>query len=98
MGEGPTRLRLRVTPGARRAAVVGRHGDAWKVSVSARPERGQANDALVQLVAETLSVPRDRVSLVSGHGGRDKVVEVSGIGADEMERRLASAEREEPSR
>ncbi len=98
MGEESTRLRLRVTPGARRAAVVGRHGDAWKVSVAARPERGHANDALVELLAERLSVSRARVSLVSGHGARDKVVEVSGIDADEMERRLASAEREDSRR
>ena len=98
MGEESTRLRLRVTPGARRAAVVGRHGDAWKVNVAARPEHGRANDALVELLAQTLAVPRGRVSLISGHGARDKVVEVSGIDADEMERRLESAEREDPRR
>ncbi len=89
---------MRVTPGARRAGVVGRYGDAWKVSVAARPERGQANDAVVDLLARRLSVPRADVSLVSGHGARDKVVEISGVAAEELERRLASAEREEPRR
>lgn len=88
------RLRLRVSPGARRAAVVGRHGNAWKVSVSARPERGRANDAVVELLAERLGVPRPDVRVVSGQGARDKVVELAGISLEEAERRLALAGRE----
>jgi uncharacterized protein (TIGR00251 family) len=86
-----TRLRLRVSPGAGRAAVVGRHGEAWKVRVTAPPEHGRANEAVLRLLAATLDVPRDAVALVSGHGGRDKVVELSGLEPELVERRLASA-------
>ncbi len=86
-----TRLRLRVAPGATRAGVVGRHGDAWKVRVAAPPEGGRANEAVVRLLAETLSVPREAVTLVSGHGGRDKIVELAGLGPSQIERRLSSA-------
>ena len=86
-----TRLRLRVAPGATRAGVVGRHGDAWKVRVAAPPEGGRANDAVVRLLAETLSLPRESVTLVSGHGARDKIVELAGLEPHEIERRLASA-------
>ena len=86
-----TRLRLRVSPGADRAGVVGRHGDAWKIRVAAAPERGRANDAVIRLLADTLSVPRDAVTLVSGHGGRDKIVELVGLGPSKIARRLASA-------
>ncbi len=86
-----TRLRLRVAPGAARAGVVGRHGDAWKVRVAAPPEGGRANEAVVRLLAETLSVPREAVTLVSGHGGRDKIVELAGLGPSQIERRLSSA-------
>jgi uncharacterized protein len=86
-----TRVRLRVAPGSARPGVVGRHGEAWKVRVAAPPEGSRANDALVALLAETLDVPRRDVTLVSGHGGRDKVVNLSGLGAEEIERRLTSA-------
>jgi uncharacterized protein YggU (UPF0235/DUF167 family) len=86
-----TRLRLRVAPGARRPAVVGRLGDAWKVRVAEAPERGRANDAVVALLAETLAVPRSAVTLVSGHASRDKVVALDGIEPDEADRRLAAA-------
>jgi uncharacterized protein len=94
---GPvTRLRLRVAPGARRSAVVGRHGDAWKVRVAAAPEGGRANDALVELLSTTLDVPRARVQLVSGATARDKIVELAGVTPDEIDRRLDAAGRKEP--
>jgi uncharacterized protein (TIGR00251 family) len=89
--EGPTKLTLRVSPGATRAGVVGRQGTAWKVRVAAPPEGGRANEAVVRLLAETLRVPRRDVEIVSGHGARDKIVALAGIGRDEIERRLASA-------
>jgi uncharacterized protein (TIGR00251 family) len=85
-----TRLQVRVSPGARRATVVGRHGDGWKVRVAAPPEKGRANDALVHLLAEVVAVPRSAVAVVSGHGGRDKIVEVAGVAPAEVERRLTS--------
>jgi uncharacterized protein len=85
------RLQLRVSPGAARSAVVGRHGAAWKVRVAARAEDGKANDALVRLLADTLAVPAHQVRIVSGHGSRDKIVSLEGVERDEMERRLAHA-------
>ena len=82
-------------PGARADAVVGRHGGAWTVRVAAKPARGAANDAVVRVLADALALRRDDVSLVSGHGARDKIVELAGISADEVERRLASSDRKE---
>ena len=90
-----TRLRLRVAPGARRSAVVGRHGDGWKLRGAAAPERGRANEEVVSLLAETLDVPRSDIRLVSGLGARDKIVELAGLEPDEIERRLARAGGEE---
>jgi uncharacterized protein len=86
-----TRVRLRVSPGANSAHVVGRHGEAWKVRVAAPPEGGRANEAVVRLLAETLSLPREAVTLVSGHGARDKIVQLTGLDPTQIERRLSSA-------
>jgi hypothetical protein len=86
-----TRVRLRVAPGATRAGVVGRHGDAWKVRVTAPAEAGRANDAVVRLLADTLALPQTSVTLVSGHSARDKIVELAGVEPDDIERRLSSA-------
>jgi uncharacterized protein len=56
--------------------------------VAAAPERGRANEALVELLAGALDVPRNRVSVVGGQTGRRKVVEVDGLDGPEIERRL----------
>jgi uncharacterized protein len=86
-----TRVQLRVSPGARQACVVGRHGDAWKVRVAAAPENGKANAAVVALLADTLALPRGGVAIVSGHASRDKTVALAGIDPIETERLLAEA-------
>ena len=86
-----TRLRLRVSPGARSAEVLGRHGEAWKVRVAAPAEAGRANEAVVRLLADALSLPRDAVTLVSGHGARDKIVQLAGLDSTQVERRLSTA-------
>ncbi len=80
---------LRVVPGSKEPGVVGRHGEAWKLRVAAAPERGRANEATLRLLAETLGVGPADVRLVAGHGSHDKIVEVTGLGQAEAERRLA---------
>lgn len=57
--------------------------------VAARPERGRANDALLDLLAEALRVPRRRLSLAAGASARDKVVLVEGMTQAEADRLLA---------
>jgi uncharacterized protein len=86
-----TRLSLRIAPGAKRAGVAGRHGSGWKLRVTAAPEDGKANAAVVSLLADVLSVPSRDVEIVSGHGSRDKTVALTGIDLVETERRLAAA-------
>jgi uncharacterized protein (TIGR00251 family) len=88
-----TRLKLRVSPGARRPGFAGRHGDAWKVRVAEPPEDGRANEAVLRLLAETLDVPRGSVALVSGHSSRDKIVTLDGLEQSQTERLLAGAEK-----
>jgi uncharacterized protein len=91
MPEPTTRLRIRVSPGARRTELVGRQGEAWKVRVAAPPERGRANDAVLKLLAEHLRVPPAELTLVAGASARDKVVELRGLGPEEADRRLEGA-------
>ena len=80
--------------------MVGRHADGWKVRVTAPPERGKANDAVVRLVAATLGLPRSAVTIVSGHGTREKTVEIVGADGDRVDTALESAgsERRERAR
>lgn len=85
------RISVTVSPGAARTELVGRHGDGWKARVAAPPERGRANDALVELLADALDVPRSSIRVVSGLTAKAKVVEVDGLAPGEAERRLAGS-------
>jgi uncharacterized protein (TIGR00251 family) len=82
------RIRVRVTPGTGRNEIVGRHGEAWRIRVASAPERGRANDATLRLLADTLSLPRRSLSVVSGHTAREKLVAVDGMSLPEAEARL----------
>ncbi len=90
--KGPrTSLRLRVVPGATHPGIVGRHGDAWKVRVAAAPEAGKANDAVLELLARTLDVPRRDLELTAGRASRDKVVALQGLSTEAVDRKLEAA-------
>jgi uncharacterized protein len=91
MAKPSTRVRLRVSPGARRSQLVGRHGEGWKVRVAAPPEGGRANDAVLDLLAQELDLPRASLAIVSGQTAREKVVAMEGIDRVELERRLEAA-------
>ena len=71
---GGTRLRLRVKAGAKRDAILGRHGGALKLSVTAAPERGKANRAVLRLLAAALGIPASELRLVAGAASPDKTV------------------------
>jgi hypothetical protein len=66
-------LRVRARPGARADRVAGIRGGELLVEVRANAEKGMANAAIVKLLAETLGVPRDSVTLKIGAGLRHKV-------------------------
>ena len=82
-------LPVRAQPGARRPGVQGEQAGALKVAVSAPPQDGRANEALVEALREALGVRRSQVELLSGATGRDKKFLIRGLTRAELERRVA---------
>lgn len=85
------RILLRAAPGAQRTQIVGRHGDAWKIRIAAAPERGKANDEVRAFLARLAGVRRGDVTIVTGAGSRDKLVDVEGVSQEELEGMLSAA-------
>src|SRR5581483_11058028 len=81
-------LPVRAQPGARKAGIVGEHGGALKVAVTAPPEDGRANQALVELLRDALSLKRSQVELIGGAGSRNKRFLIRGLGRPALEARL----------
>ncbi|MCI0438830.1 MAG: DUF167 domain-containing protein [Chloroflexi bacterium] len=84
-------LQVRVQPKSRRDAVEIAEGGKLKVYVTAAPEDGRANDAVVALLAKRLGVSKSAISIVRGHRSRDKVLRVDGMSDEEALERLSSA-------
>ena len=84
-------VEIRAQPGAKRNAVLGVRDSALRVSVTQAPERGKANEAITEVLAEFLGVRRSRVSLVSGETHPRKRFLVKEANVDDLLRRLADA-------
>jgi uncharacterized protein len=80
------RVRLKVTPKARRTEIGGLldqpDGKALKVAVTAAPEDGKANDAVIALLAKEWGVAKSAISVVMGATDRRKLVEIRGSPAE----------------
>ena len=82
------RIAVRAHPRARRSAITGRLGEAWKLDLAAPPVDGKANEECVRFFAELAGVARARVRVVSGAAGRLKVVDIEGVAQADLEKLL----------
>ena len=85
--EGAT-FAVKVHPRAKRDGIAGELGEALKLTVAAPPVEGRANDACVRLLAQALGVPRSSVTVVAGGSGRQKLIRIAGMRAEELRTRL----------
>jgi hypothetical protein len=81
-------LRVKVVPGARRTQIAGVLGDRLKVQLAAPPQAGQANRALIALLARQLEIPRQQIVLIAGHTQPHKTLRITGLTAQDVRSRL----------
>lgn len=86
--EGAT-LALRAQPGAKKNSVLGEQAGALKVAVTAPPEDGRANAALIEVLKEWLGVRRSQIELLSGATNRNKVFLIRGVTSEALNQLLA---------
>ena len=72
-------IAVHAQPRASRSRLTGEHDGRLKVQLAAPPVEGEANDALLVLLARVLGVPRRQLELVAGQSGRRKLVRVEGL-------------------
>ena len=83
-------IKIYVAPRSSFNKVVGVHNGAIKVSLTAPPVDGAANKSLIEFLAKVLEVPKGAVRITLGEASRNKVVSVSGLGAQAALKKLAS--------
>ena len=76
---GGVRLQVKITPGSAKDRILGPHGDSLKISVSAPPEKGKANQAVIAFLSKITGLPGKQISVVSGPTSPRKVLTLAGI-------------------
>jgi uncharacterized protein (TIGR00251 family) len=79
-------LKIQVVPGAAENQIMGPYGDRLKIRITAIPEKGGANRALVDYLAHRLELSKNQVLLKSGSRNRSKVVEIVSLEPHTRER------------
>lgn len=83
------RLKIKVAPQSADNRVQGWHGDRLKLRVTAAPDKGRANAAVIELLAEVLRLPRSALTVVSGQTYREKTIQIDGLDLAEVQIRLS---------
>ena len=77
-------LEVRLSPRSSRDQITGEIDGKLQIKVKAPPVEGAANQALIAFLSNILKVPKSRISVISGHSSRNKVVAISGMEPDEV--------------
>ena len=86
-------LAVRAQPGARTSGLRGEHNGALKIAVTQVAEKGKANEALIEVLSESLHLKRSQVELLAGSAQRDKRLLIRGLSRDDLAARIAAAVR-----
>ena len=78
------RFEVRVQPRASRSEIVGEQEGALRVRLAAAPVDGAANDALIELLADLLNIPKRDIRIVTGITSKRKVIEAEGVTAEQV--------------
>jgi len=85
---GGVNFAIKVHPRAKKNAITGELGDALRVSLTAPPVEGKANEGCIDFFAKLLEVPRSSITIAAGQTSRNKVIRVIGLSVTEIEKRL----------
>lgn len=86
--EGGVLFAAKIVPGSSRTAISGLLDGMLKVKISTAPEKGKANQYLIKFLAKQLGVKKNDVSITSGLTNPVKQIQVLGISAETLLRRL----------
>ena len=86
------RFSVGLQPRASKNEIAGLQGPSLKIRVTAPPVDGSANEALIDFLSDSLEISRRNVCIISGHTSRTKVVEVSEVGLEAVQRLATKGE------
>lgn len=89
--DGGVSFAVRVQPRASKSEVAGELDGALKVRLAAPPVDGEANEELIRFLARLFDTPRRQIAIISGQTSKNKLVRISGISVEEVEKAFSAA-------
>ena len=77
-------LSIRTQPGSSKNRIIGEYGGRLKLAVTAAPEKGKANKAVIELLADTLHIHESSIHIISGESSRDKRLMIEGLTPEDI--------------
>lgn len=77
-------LSIRTQPGSSKNRIIGEYGGRLKLAVTAAPEKGRANKAVIELLADTLHISESSIHIISGESSRDKRLMIKGLTPEDI--------------
>jgi len=77
-------LSIRTQPGSSKNRIIGEYGGRLKLAVTAAPEKGKANKAVIELLADTLHINESSIQIISGESSRDKRLMIEGLAPEDI--------------
>jgi uncharacterized protein (TIGR00251 family) len=72
-----TLIRVKAKPNSRKEGIKKLGENFYEVRVSAPPEKGKANERIIELLAEFFKVPKKKIKLIKGEKSKEKLFEIS---------------------
>jgi len=77
-------LSIRTQPGSSKNHIIGEYGGRLKLAVTAAPEKGKANKAVIELLSDSLHIPESSIHIISGESSRDKRLMIEGLSPEDL--------------
>ncbi len=86
-----TTIEVHLKPNAKSNEITGFKDNGLYVKVTAPPHKGEANKALIKLLAKTLSIPKSSLNIAHGHTNRNKIIDIQGLTTQVLKDKLSQA-------
>ncbi len=89
MPNNSIKISVKVQPSAGRNEVTGLTNGVWKIKVSAPPDKGKANQELIEFLSDILGQKKDQITIVKGQTSHNKLIAIEGLTQAEITARLS---------
>lgn len=79
-----TIIQVKIIPNSCKNCIVGWQGKFLKIRIKAPPEKGKANNALIEFLSRELSISKKDISILSGHTFCNKLIKIDGKDLNEI--------------